>query len=470
MLAELPLLVLTLLIISILAVCAFEFVNGFHDTANAVATVIYTNSLDPKIAVIWSGFCNFLGVMAGGIGVAMGIVNLLPADFFMHATAIEGLVMILCLLSAAIIWNLATWALGLPASSSHTLIGSILGVGMAASWMGHSSSVNWEKAGEIGLSLLISPLLGFLLAGGLIWIAHKIWNKHEVFFNEPDEKNPPVWWLRGLLITTCTGVSFFHGSNDGQKGVGLLMLILMATMPGYFALNPTHSYDTLTKEVAAIQIRLQSLQPLIQPVVNSDNPVQRGLTAANKILEYEKQCHCLNKYEKIPNDSRYKVRSEIVKLKKAVKEIGNSEIYKNTPIQKEMKGFEKDLSHYTDYAPVWAIVLISLSLGLGTMIGWERIVITIGEKIGKSHMSYAQGAAAEMVASSTIGLSTALGLPVSTTHVLSSGVAGSMVAQDGLKNLQFGTVKNILLAWVLTLPVSIFLSGGFYIIARMLFF
>ena len=470
MIAELPILVLILLIVSILAVCAFEFVNGFHDTANAVATVIYTNSLNPKVAVLWSGFCNFLGVMAGGIGVAMGIVNLLPADFFLHSTATEGLAIILCLLLAAIIWNLSTWALGLPASSSHTLIGSILGVGISASWMGHSSSVNWEKAGEIGLSLLISPLMGFALAGGLIWFAHKLWKKHEVFFNEPDETNPPVWWLRGLLITTCTGVSFFHGSNDGQKGVGLLMLILMATMPGYFALNPSHSYETLTQEVAAIQVRLQSIQPIIQPVGNYESPVQKGLSAAGKILEYEKQCHCLDKYDKIPNDSRYKVRSEIVKLKKAVKEIGSLETYRNTPVQKEMKGFEKDLSHYTDYAPIWAILLISVSLGLGTMIGWERIVITIGEKIGKSHMSYAQGAAAEMVASSTIGLSTALGLPVSTTHVLSSGVAGSMVAQDGLKNLQLGTVKNILLAWVLTLPVSMLLSGGFYWITRMLFF
>lgn len=129
--------------------CAFEFVNGFHDTANAVATVIYTNSMKPTVAVVYSGVLNFIGVLTGGIGVAMGIVNLLPMEVLVDSNVYHGVAMILALLISAIAWNLGTWYLGIPASSSHTIIGSILGIGLAFYFLPGAtggSAVNWDKA------------------------------------------------------------------------------------------------------------------------------------------------------------------------------------------------------------------------------------------------------------------------------------------------------------------------------------
>ena len=232
-----------LLFFCILCACAFEFVNGFHDTANAVATVIYTNSLTPNVAVVWSGFCNFLGVFAGGIGVAMGIVNLLPVELLIDQNVYHSVAMVLALLLSAIIWNLGTWYFGLPSSSSHTLIGSILGVGLAFTFMPENttgeSAVNWSKATEIGFSLLLSPLVGFGAAAILMFVLRRVTkdNEAEVIFKEPKKNTPPPLWIRILLILTCTGVSFGHGSNDGQKGVGLVMLILIGIVPAYFAID-----------------------------------------------------------------------------------------------------------------------------------------------------------------------------------------------------------------------------------------
>ena len=128
-----------------------------------------------------------------------------------------------------------------------------------------------------------------------------------------------------------------------------------------------------------------------------------------------------------------------------------------------------EMNTLTDYAPKWVILMIAISLGLGTMVGWKRIVKTIGEKIGKQHLTYAQGASSELVASATIGMTSILGLPVSTTQVLSSGIAGSMVASKGIKNLQGKTIKNIFIAWALTLPVTIVLAGGLFLLFRAIF-
>jgi phosphate/sulfate permease len=136
--------------------------------------------------------------------------------------------------------------------------------------------------------------------------------------------------------------------------------------------------------------------------------------------------------------------------------------------KKLLKDELKLVRKVTDYSPTWVLFMISISLGIGTMVGWKRIVKTVGEKIGKEHLTYAQGASAEIVAASTIGLSTYFGLPVSTTHVLSSGIAGSMVASKGVKNLQPDTVRNILLAWFLTLPVVMVMAGTLFLVFRSL--
>src|ERR1700723_1658290 len=228
-----------LLFVALLIALGFEFVNGFHDTANAVATVIYTRSLPANFAVIWSGCFNLLGVLASSGAVAFGIISLLPVELILQVGSSAGFAMVFALLIAAIIWNLGTWAFGLPASSSHTLVGSIIGVGITNALLhGRSgtSGVDWSKAKEVGEALLVSPLFGFALAAVLLLLLKSI-VRIPALYAEPKGDQPPPWWIRGILVLTCTLVSFFHGSNDGQKGIGLIMLILIGTVPTAYALN-----------------------------------------------------------------------------------------------------------------------------------------------------------------------------------------------------------------------------------------
>jgi PiT family inorganic phosphate transporter len=439
---------LILLIISVILVLTFEFINGFHDTANAVATVIYTKTLPPRTAVVLSAVLNFAGVFFGGIGVAIGIVNLLPTDALLQDDVWLGMAMILALLASAIAWNFGTWYLGIPASSSHTLIGAILGVGIAYSGIG---GVNWAKASEVGLSLLLSPLIGLSLAALLMTLLKKS-VKNQKIFEAPDGDNPPPAWIRAILILTCSGVSFSHGSNDGQKGVGLLMLVLIGILPTYYALNPEYSLKDYQNAFGVFKEKIEIVAK-DYPKNTFDN-IQAEISSLNTLLAKEN----LDKKE------TKEVRRSIIKLEKKFKEI-----YKKEPTsEKKLKTILSDFKKKTtDYAPTWVIVAIATSLGVGTMVGWRRIVVTIGEKIGKQHLTYAQGASAELIATMTIGFSSFIySLPVSTTHILSSGVAGTMIASNGLKNLQKSTVRNIALAWLLTLPVSIGLSMIFFNIFR----
>ena len=460
-----------LLIACLIAACSFEFVNGFHDTANAVATVIYTNSLKPWIAVIWSGFWNFLGVLLGGISVAVGIINLLPVETLVDQNIAHSLSMVVALLLTAIFWNLGTWYLGIPCSSSHTLIGSILGVGLAYSLLPEAAgdAVNWDKAADIGLSLLISPLFGFSVTIVLMYVIRNLTKKTsygDSLFKEPKKDKPPPTWIRGILIVTCTLVSFFHGSNDGQKGVGLVMLILIGIVPVYFALdhtfNPTKMHDPLIK----IEQVIASIDPMTLSESNRAKLAQAS--ALNKDLQ--QKFSNLTDVGAIPKQDRFVVRKDIMIMDRNLVAIAkNDEVKLSEGEKKTLKDELKKVRKVTDYSPGWVILMISLSLGLGTMIGWKRIVRTIGEKIGKEHLTYAQGASAEMVAASTIGLSSYFGLPVSTTHVLSSGIAGSMVASKGVKNLQPDTVRNILIAWLLTLPVVMIMGGTLFLLFRSIF-
>jgi phosphate/sulfate permease len=460
-----------LLVICLFAACSFEFVNGFHDTANAVATVIYTNSLKPWVAVIWSGFWNFLGVLLGGISVAVGIINLLPVETLVDQNIAHSISMVAALLLTAIFWNLGTWYLGIPCSSSHTLIGSILGVGLAYSLLPEATgdAVNWDKAADIGLSLLISPLFGFSVTIVLMYILRNLTKKTsygDSLFKEPKKDKPPPTWIRGILIVTCTLVSFFHGSNDGQKGVGLVMLILIGIVPAYFALdntfNPTKMHDPLVK----IERVIASIDP--SPLSASDRAKLTEATLLNKDLQ--QKFSNLIEVAAIPKQDRFVVRKDIMIMDRNLTAIAkDDEVKLSAGEKKTLKDELKKVRNVTDYSPRWVILMISLSLGLGTMIGWKRIVRTIGEKIGKEHLTYAQGASAEMVAASTIGLSSYFGLPVSTTHVLSSGIAGSMVASKGVKNLQPDTVRNILIAWFLTLPVVMIMGGTLFLLFRSIF-
>jgi inorganic phosphate transporter, PiT family len=458
---------LVLLILCLLLACFFEFINGFHDSANAVATVIYTNSMKPTVAVVYRGILNFLGVILGGIAVSMGIVNLLPMEVLVDANPYHGVALIIALLLSAIIWNFGTWYLGIPASSSHTLIGSILGIGMAFYFLPDNvggSAVNWDKAKDTGLALLLSPLIGFSIAIIMMFIFKRL-IKNDIIYKEPIPGKKPPMWIRMLLSITCGLVSFFHGQNDGQKGVGLVMMILIAILPGYFAVDKT--------------INLQSIHGNIDKVEQLMKKADTTALAAKEkklyaeVFYFSGHFHntTLGKFTagEVDVKERFNLRKDIFKITKGCEKLvkgGNLTLSAN-----DIKVLDAELKHtkkLIEYAPNWVIILISISLGLGTMIGWKRIVKTVGEKIGKQHMSYAQGASAQIVASMGIGMASWMGLPVSTTHMLSSGIAGSMVAKKGLKNLQKKTITSIALAWVLTLPVCIILSGSLFLLFRWL--
>src|SRR5262245_27049662 len=248
-----------LLGVALLIALGFEFVNGFHDTANAVATVIYTHSLPPNFAVMWSGAFNFLGVLHSSGAVGFGIISRLPVELILQVGSSAGFAMVFALLIAAIIWHLGTWWLGLPASSSHTMIGSIIGVGVANALMhgrDGTSGVDWAQATKVGYSLLLSPLVGFICAA-LLFLALRALVKNKALYEEPKGKRPPPWWIRGILVLTCTGVSFAHGSNDGQKGMGLIMLILIGTVPTAYALNRAMATDEVTQFAAVAQVTQQ---------------------------------------------------------------------------------------------------------------------------------------------------------------------------------------------------------------------
>jgi phosphate/sulfate permease len=350
----------TLLWLALLFALGFEFINGFHDTANAVATVIYTKTLKPVQAVIWSGFWNFMGALTSTGAVAYSIITLLPPEL-MNSHTIPGVAVIFSFLISAILWNLGTWYFGLPISSSHTLIGAILGTGLVAMALLPAGEVNqginWHQVKNVFVALLVSPVVGFVASYGLMLAARAM--AHGKDRPPPDTDAPPPRRMRLVLMATSLGVSFAHGSNDGQKGMGIIMLILFGLFPEAYKLDP-----------------------------------------ANNAI------------------------------------------------------------------PLWVKLIVAVVLACGTMVGWKRVVTTVGERIGRQHLTYRQGAVAELVAMATILASDRFGLPVSTTHVLSSGVAGTMVATHS--GLQRKTVVSIALAWVLTLPVCVMLGAA--VVSAMLVF
>lgn len=452
-----------LFIICVLAVCVFEFANGFHDTANAVATVIYTGSLKPTYAVVWSGFWNFVGLFLSGFWgykVAMGIVNLLPLADLVSLSTGESVSLVLGMLISGIIWNLGTWYFGIPCSSSHTLIGSILGAGLVFYWLHGGDGVNWGKASEIGLSLLVSPLFGFSVTILLMYILRRMTKTKKQIFKEPEPGSKPPTWIRALLITTCTLVSFFHGNNDGQKGIGLMLIILITFMPVKFALSEEFNVNNSIASVEKIEQLLVS--------ENKADLVIKTTETKDALKKFKE----VKENKSLPQDSlklaTISVRTSITKLSKKIgADLKNPTFMDSKESMKTIKSEMSALKGDIEYSPKWVTIMIALCLGLGTMIGWKRIAVTIGEKIGKRHMTYAEGATAELTAAATIGLSSGFGLPVSTTHVLSSGVAGAMTASKGVKNLQPDTIKSIAIAWILTLPVTIVLAGGFYYILQL---
>ena len=468
-----------LLFIALLIALGFEFVNGFHDTANAVATVIYTHTMPAHFAVVWSGCFNFMGVVLSSGAVAFSIVSLLPVELILQVGSAAGFAMVFALLIAAIIWNLGTWYLGLPASSSHTLIGSIIGVGIANAMMhgqDGTSGVDWSKATEIGYALLLSPIIGFA-AAAILFLALKFVVHNPALYQAPKGDQPPPWWIRGVLVLTCTGVSFAHGSNDGQKGMGLIMLILIGTVPTAYALNRAmpasqmEMFRTTSAAASAIVKRkaegynvLGDPRPAVTQFV-SRHKLNDGTFPSLAVLieDISKQVNEYGSLAKVPAAAVGNTRNDIYLASEALRFLMKD---KENELTKDevatLTAYKRSLDEATKFIPLWVKVAVAIALGLGTMVGWKRIVITVGEKIGKAHLTYAQGASAELVAMGTIGLADMYGLPVSTTHVLSSGVAGTMAANGS--GLQWSTVRNLLMAWVLTLPAAIMLSATLYVL------
>ena len=475
-----------LLFIALLIALGFEFVNGFHDTANAVATVIYTNAMPANVAVVWSGFFNFLGVLLSTGAVAFGIVSLLPVELILQVGSSAGFAMVFALLLAAILWNLATWWLGIPSSSSHTLIGSIIGVGVANAMIhgkSGTSGVDWSKATEIGQSLLYSPLIGFGVAA-LLFLAMKVLIRNKALYQEPKDGVPPPMWIRALLIFTCTGVSFAHGSNDGQKGMGLIMLILIGAAPTAYALNRTMAESATPhfvqiSEQARTVFRNRADQSPLPSAAEARTQITAALgktdldrpetyaalaaladDVATKVKEYGAIRH-------VPAAATPNLRNDMFLASDAIHSLKKRENLFVGEEAEVLKAYETSLNDGTRYIPIWVKVSVALALGLGTMVGWKRIVVTVGSRIGKKHLTYAQGASAEITAAGTIGLAEAYGLPVSTTHILSSGVAGTMAANGS--GLQWATVRNLAAAWLLTLPAAITLAGLLYAGLRFVF-
>jgi inorganic phosphate transporter, PiT family len=473
-----------LLFVALLIALGFEFVNGFHDTANAVATVIYTRSLPANFAVVWSGLFNLAGVLTSSGAVAFGIISLLPVELILQVGSSAGFAMVFALLIAAILWNLGTWAFGLPASSSHTLIGSIIGVGVTNALMhgrDGTSGVDWSKAKEVGEALLLSPLFGFALAAALLLLLKAI-IRVPALYAEPKGDQPPPWWIRGILILTCTLVSFFHGSNDGQKGMGLIMLILIGTVPTAYALNralPENQLQTFAARSLAASTVIEhkaagfsvlgNPRPAVTAFVSS-RTINEGTFPSLAVLvkDISDEVTKYGSIAKMPTDLVGNARNDMYLASEAIRFLmKDKESDLSAGDIKALNAYKLSLDEATKFIPTWVKIAVAIALGLGTMVGWKRIVVTVGEKIGKTHLTYAQGACAEITAAATIAAADLYGLPVSTTHVLSSGIAGTMAANGS--GLQLSTVRNIALAWVLTLPSAMVISGSLYWIFASIF-
>ena len=394
-----------LLGLALLVALGFEFVNGFHDTANAVATVIYTHSLEPHLAVVWSGLWNFVGVITSSGLVAFGIISLLPVELILQVGSKAGFAMVFALLVAAIIWNLGTWYFGLPSSSSHTLIGSVIGVGIANQLMAArtgTSGVDWAQAANIGKSLLLSPLVGFIFAALLLSVL-KLVVKNKKLYQAPEGTEPPPFWIRALLLLTCTGVSFAHGSNDGQKGMGLIMLILIGTVPTAYALNHAvtkkqsddfvavsqQAATTLNKYVSENAVIGDARDDVTEYIRTKEFTPNTMLALRTLVNDIANETVLFGELAKVPNDRVRNFRNDLYLVSEALRLMQKSN---QPPIPANdwnvLKNYKKHVDNSTRFIPGWVKVAVAMALGLGTMVGWKRIVVTVGEKIGKDHLTY----------------------------------------------------------------------------------
>jgi PiT family inorganic phosphate transporter len=344
-----------------------------------------------------------------------------------------------------------------------------------------TSGVDWDQAFSVGKSLLVSPIVGFLCSAILLLVM-KALVRNPTLYEAPKRAGAPPWWIRGLLIFTCTGVSFAHGSNDGQKGMGLIMLILIGTVPTAYALNRAlpdnrvatfHEASLAASNVIDAKAEGYAVIGNPRPAVTSyisSHEINGGTypSLAALVRDIAKQVESYGSLAKIPATDVGNTRNDMYLASEAVRLLAKDKAAElSAPELAKLAAYKTELDASTKFIPLWVKIAVAVALGLGTMIGWKRIVVTVGEKIGKTHLTYAQGAAAELVAMGTILAADNYGLPVSTTHVLSSGVAGTMAANGS--GLQVQTVRNLIMAWVLTLPAAMLLSGFLYFVFSKLF-
>ena len=373
-----------LLVFTLAMVMMFETTNGFHDAANAVATVIYTKSLKPTQAVVWSGMMNFIGVLIGGIAVAYALVELLPAKVLSPPDGGPAVGMLISLLASALFWNLLTWWFGLPNSSSHCLIGALIGVSVGNA-LAHArdmgQGVHWHQLQTVLEGLALSPILGFLLAGGLYLLTRK--SVHDPHLYEPAGDRPPIWWMRAILIFTCTAVSFAHGTNDGQKSIGMIMLAIIGLFPASYALNLDAG-----QALAQLPQYMQQAQPLIEKY--GDDQKARALQAGKFVQSQGEgvlRFASLDASASIPDTGlgtqsdvarrRSNLRDDIYRMISQLEHVQEAK-GADKSVKKEAKDLVKKLGTTVEYAPWWVRILSAVCLGLGTMIGYKRIVTTLG--------------------------------------------------------------------------------------------
>ena len=474
------------LTIVLVLVLLYEAINGFHDTANAIAIVIYTRTMSVYHAVMMAGIFNFLGVLFGGLSVAYTIIHILPIDLLLDVGSTYGLSVVFSILLSCIIWNFGTWYIGLPTSSSHTLIGSIIGINIINSWMNAKSIVDGLNISiiiNIFLSLILSPIISLFIASCFIFFLRRYWNNtkkqariHMTPANREriDGKKKPPFWTRIAIIISAVGVSYSHGANDGQKGIGLVMLALIGIIPGKFSVNMNASNYEITRTRDAIyhfqQYCLQHTKLIKnnfqmhknkKKIFSSHTELFHGnIINTDKIIQQAQNLlNNLHNYNQLSENQRSKMRCILLCISDMV-----DKVIKKPNILLKNKLFllnlKKDLLKTIEYAPIFVILIIALALSLGTMIGWRNVVITISNKIGKKDMSYAHGISAQITAATSIGIASYSGIPISTTHILSSAVAGAMLA-DGC-GVQISTIKNIIMAWILTFPICAILSAYIY--------
>lgn len=440
-----------MLIVVFLLIVFQEAINGFHDAANAIATVIYANALTPGQSVVLAAFFNFLGVLIGGTAVAFSLVYLMPENIVAGVNTQGEAALFAGMIVAAVVWNFGTWWLGIPNSTTHAYIGSIIGIAMADAFLHGNSMVaqiNWHQGEKIMIALIVSPIVGFIL-GYLLLKLIRMFAKGDELYRPVEPGHKPSKGIRGVLIAGAAGVSLMHGSNDGQKSIGLMMIILFGLFPAVYGLDPdrldTQDYQQMQQTVVQVQDIAKKLED------------QKLITATTSLLNHlENDPHQVGGTDENAVDTRKQVLRTHAEITAVLKDQNLSQKISGDEVQ-QLEYAHSLMRDFVEHVPFWIILLSAIALGGGTAIGYRRIVTTLGEKMGSSRMNPAQGTAAQISAVLSIGMADAGGLPVSTTHVLSSSVIGSVSATPHQK-INTHTLARIALTWVTTLPGTVILS------------